>query len=725
MPGKLRPWRSFRGKLYAVFAILIILGSTLGVVGYLQLTQVERISANLVGTSGAHSLAEDLAAGLDYLEFDLDDYLVVGDEAIRSAVETDLSDIVSTLAKLEEQVLTDESLGPDLKMAIAETASLRAHVDKLLGDQTMDVGARTSMVADIDTHLNAVRGLYDEFNEASLAGVNASIVSQTGIVSALSVQLLVVGALIMAILLATSLYVGRSVRSIGKVTDAALAVAGGDLDREVPMLRRDEIGLLAGAFNSMTEQLSELIDDLEHRVEERTAQLSTVNETLQDEITERVRAEDELRQSKDFAETVLNSMPESIAIIDTTDFTILGANKVFIDSAGVASAEELAGLTCYAVTHGRCDPCSPPDDICPLTELKAGHTVASAEHVHRDASGKEHHAEVSIAAIPDASGKITRVVHMSRDITERKAAENALRDYADRLEAALQDLGQAQAQLLQSQKLEAIGGLAAGVAHEVNTPIQYVGDNTRFLQEAFTDLMSLQKQVDDLLRPHTYLLDAETKAAYEVALKNADVDFLVDEVPSAIEETIDGVNRIAEIVRALKEFSHPGGDEKSPIDLNRLVDNTVTVSKNEWKQVAEVVTILEPDIPPISAMAGPLGQALLVLIVNAAQAIGGAVGDGSEEPGTITITTSTDETSAEITVADTGPGIADEIKDKVFEHFFTTKEVGIGSGQGLAIAHSIVVEQHGGEIDFASTVGEGTTFRICIPKESSAESEAA
>ena len=222
--------------------------------------------------------------------------------------------------------------------------------------------------------------------------------------------------------------------------------------------------------------------------------------------------------------------------------------------------------------------------------------------------------------------------------------------------------------------------------------------------------------MDELIDQNAAQLSDATRAAYRDALEDADVEYLVEEVPAAIEQAIDGVHRVAEIVRALKDFSHPGGDTKTPIDLNQLVANTIAVCRNEWKYVAELDTDFAPGMPPVPALSGPIGQALLILIVNAAHAIADSQADDGAL-GKIKVSTSVDAAAATIAVADTGGGIPEEIKEKIFEHFFTTKEVGKGSGQGLAIARSIVVEQHGGEIDFTSTLGEGTEFQVRIPLE--------
>jgi len=283
---------------------------------------------------------------------------------------------------------------------------------------------------------------------------------------------------------------------------------------------------------------------------------------------------------------------------------------------------------------------------------------------------------------------------VARDITERRTLEG---------------------QLAQAQKLEAIGQLAAGIAHEINTPTQYVGDNTRFLKESFGDLGRLLEAYQTALAaakdgpiPPALIEQAETVA------QDVDIDYLRKEIPRAIEQSIEGTDRVAKIVRAMKEFSHPGEHEKMPTDLNKAIESTVTVSRNEWKYVADLVTDLDPALPEVPCLPGDVNQVILNLIINAAHAIADAT-DGSGEKGTITVGTRHDGDWVEIRVSDTGGGIPEAIRSRVFEPFFTTKDVGQGTGQGLAIAHTVVVEKHGGTIDFETETGKGTTFRLRLP----------
>jgi signal transduction histidine kinase len=286
----------------------------------------------------------------------------------------------------------------------------------------------------------------------------------------------------------------------------------------------------------------------------------------------------------------------------------------------------------------------------------------------------------------------------SRDITARNEAANALR--------------QAEQQHRLAQKLEAIGQLTAGIAHEINTPIQYIGDNGQFLSDAFGDL-------EKVLGPYYRLNESHDSAQVlleEMRLLAAGVDllYLRREIPNAIRQLLDGVTHVARIVRAMGEFSHSGPVDKSPADINRAIESAVVISRNEWKYVAEVTTDLDAGLPPVPCVVGEFSQVILNLIVNAAHAIADIVKDSGGK-GAIRIGTRRNGGFAEIRVSDTGGGIPEAIRSKVFDPFFTTKAVGKGTGQGLAIAQSVIVRKHGGTLSFESEDGVGTTFLIQLP----------
>jgi len=260
----------------------------------------------------------------------------------------------------------------------------------------------------------------------------------------------------------------------------------------------------------------------------------------------------------------------------------------------------------------------------------------------------------------------------------------------------ISEIKQLQSQLAQAQKLQSVGQLAAGVAHEINTPIQYIGDNGKFLEDAFRDLIRFSEQ------------DRRT------GLEDGTLDYLRGEVPKATSQLLEGVDQVARIVRAMKEFSHPGPVERSAADINRAIENTILISKNEWKYVADVTTDLDPHLPPVPCVVGEFNQVILNLIVNAAHAIADVVGDSGGR-GRIHISTRQKDGMLEVRVADTGPGIPEAIQSKVFDPFFTTKPVGKGTGQGLAIAHAVIVQKHQGRLTFESDPRRGTTFVVQLP----------
>lgn len=284
------------------------------------------------------------------------------------------------------------------------------------------------------------------------------------------------------------------------------------------------------------------------------------------------------------------------------------------------------------------------------------------------------------------------------------------------LSDALSELRNTQARLLQSQKMEAIGRLAAGVAHEINTPIQYVSDNVSFLRSAFDTLLKVVDQHLALLEAAgSGALSEEQVQAAEAALKAARLDYLRRNVPDAFEESLEGLGRVSGIVTAMKRFSHPSGEDMEPVDLVDLINTTVTVARNEWKYVAELETLFDEALPKVPCFRDEISQVVLNLIVNAAHAIGDVVLASPGSKGRITISTHLLDDCAEIRIADTGGGIPESIRTAVFDPFFTTKPVGKGTGQGLAMAYATVVEKHHGRIHFDTVPGEGTTFMIQLP----------
>jgi signal transduction histidine kinase len=336
-------------------------------------------------------------------------------------------------------------------------------------------------------------------------------------------------------------------------------------------------------------------------------------------------------------------------------------------------------------------------------------------------------AAVSARAAPRETAPSDSVSSRDRERTRELEATNAqLMLTAEDLASTLAALAEANARL-QTEKgerervegelrlahrLEAVGQLAAGVAHEINTPIQYIGDSVHFLQSAFDDLLPLLARVEALVPSlreagATFAAD-EIESAWEAA----DAGFIVEQVPSAVCRTLDGIGRVAAIVRAMKAFAHPGNEVRAPADLNEALKTTVVVSRNEYKYVADVVTDFG-EIPLVSCQIGEINQVFLNVIVNAAH----AVGERAEQTGVrglIGIETRRDGDDVVVKISDSGSGIPSELHEKIFDPFFTTKTVGKGTGQGLTIARSIIVK-HGGSLSFTSEVDKGTVFEIRLP----------
>jgi signal transduction histidine kinase len=301
-----------------------------------------------------------------------------------------------------------------------------------------------------------------------------------------------------------------------------------------------------------------------------------------------------------------------------------------------------------------------------------------------------------------------RTVHVRIVLGERTGTQTAR---GVLLDISLQK--QLESELQQAQKLESIGRLAAGVAHEINTPVQFVTDSVQFVRDSMTDLMMvLDKHRRSTERTAAGEPSSEIARDAQTAEADADLVYLSEQVPRALDRALDGLSRVATIVRSMKLFAHPHKDRCS-IDLNDAISSTLTIARGEYKYVAELETDFA-ELPPVSCFAGELNQVILNLVTNAAHAIGEAIA-GTEERGRITVTTRLDGDDAVIAIADTGTGVAPAIRGRIFEPFFTTKGPGKGTGQGLYQARSVIVDKHHGSLTFDTEVGAGTTFIIRIP----------
>jgi PAS domain S-box-containing protein len=396
---------------------------------------------------------------------------------------------------------------------------------------------------------------------------------------------------------------------------------------------------------------------------------------------ERARSEDKLRQLS----TVVEQSPISLLITDAAG-QITYVNHKFSQLTGYSPAEVLRKTPQMLLDAGY-SPLEMYTMLC--TAIREG-KEARAEFRTHEPGGETSWKLATARPITGPDGEITHFLLIKEDITERMQLELELR---------------------QAQKLEGIGQLAAGIAHEINTPTQFVTDNLTFLEESWERAHRLLELYRHTL--HANGLSPQTAALVIEAEQACDLDFIGKEVPRAIAQSLEGARRVARIVRAMKEFSHPGLAEKSAIDLNKNIELTTTIARSEWKYVSEVVMDLDPALPPVRCYPGDINQVVLNLVVNAAQAIKEKL-DGHGK-GQITIRTRKHGRFAEIAISDTGAGVPEEIRARIFEPFFTTKEVGTGTGQGLALAHTVVVKKHQGKIWFDTEVGSGTTFFLHLP----------
>lgn len=311
-----------------------------------------------------------------------------------------------------------------------------------------------------------------------------------------------------------------------------------------------------------------------------------------------------------------------------------------------------------------------------------------------------------------SDGRPLAIAYACVPLLEKDGVQGAILSFRD-----ISAFKQAQRDALQASKLASVGQLAAGIAHEINTPIQYIGDNLRFLSSAFQSIVGLLKRSEQLLDSIEGESAVQARAALRRAHEAADADYLLENIPEATRQSLEGAGQVARIVLAMKEFSHPGERAKAEVDLNRSVENTVTVSRNEWKQWAKLETRLDEALPRVNCLAGEINQVLLNLVVNAAHAIEEAKRGAA---GKITISTRRiDEEAVEIAIEDNGVGMTETVMEQIFDPFFTTKRVGRGTGQGLAICRDVVVNKHGGRISVNSTPGVGSRFSVILPISSS------
>ena len=401
-------------------------------------------------------------------------------------------------------------------------------------------------------------------------------------------------------------------------------------------------------------------------------------------------AAEKLREAHRETERLLSSM-SSFLIEVNGDLIVRRWNTTAESTFGIPASETLGNPFADSGIQWDWDAISPQFE----SWSNAAEPIRLSETRFVRPDGRDGVLGINVNSIQDDDGASLGFFLMGSDITDRKILES---------------------QLVHAQKLESIGQLAAGIAHEINTPTQYVGDNLEFLKGAFEDMATLSAAHAELVAAAKDGSPAEALAAKIAELaEDVGIDYLAAQIPKAIDQSIEGVQRVASIVKAMKEFSHPGAEEKELVDLNHLIESTITVSRNEWKYVADIEKDFDASLPSVPCLPGEFNQVILNIIVNAAHAIVDVAGEGSGQKGTITLRTRRDGDWAEVRIGDTGSGIPEKARTRIFDPFFTTKEVGKGTGQGLAISHSVIVEKHGGALTFETEMGEGTTFIIRLP----------
>ncbi|MCG8053912.1 MAG: ATP-binding protein [Candidatus Thiodiazotropha taylori] len=405
----------------------------------------------------------------------------------------------------------------------------------------------------------------------------------------------------------------------------------------------------------------------------------------------------DLKDKEQFLSDVTNSMSEGFVVLDNGG-VVKYTNPESARLIGWTE-DEMLGKQFSQIVYGEKKPPKEKNvKTIVMDTLKDGVIRADNDDLFTHKSGHQIDIVFSVSPMLQSEDE-KRVVLTFSDISERKRADRERMDL--------------ERQLNQTHKMEAVGQLAGGIAHEINTPIQYIGDNLKFIKESQQDMQNLLQDYAELSSKAKQQpeLHAELEKIDET-IEEIDLEYLTEETTNAIDQSITGASQVARIVLAMKEFAHPGGKDMALADLNRIVSNAVAVCKNEWKYVADTQLQLSDNLPDVKCLAGEVSQVVLNIIVNAAHAIEAAK---REEKGTITITTELKDEQVEIRVSDTGTGIPEEAQAYVFNPFFTTKDVGRGTGQGLAIAQDIIVGKHQGELLFETEQGVGTTFIIRLP----------
>lgn len=467
----------------------------------------------------------------------------------------------------------------------------------------------------------------------------------------------------------------------------------GHLADRVPIKGKDEISSLGNAINEMLQSLEAADyrlrhsrDELEKLIENRTAELVQVNLDLKHEITEHELGRKALSEAYNEIHLIISSISSIMIGVDNKGMVTLW-NDVASKLLSLSS-DDVVGLDFFALPiNWNRDKIAQEAAEC----VKSNKNIRMADILLRHQTDGIRILGITLTPLFLKDKEHPGFLLIGADITERRLLED---------------------QVGRSNKLEAIGQLAAGVAHEINTPTQLVGSNLRFLgQQLDTILGWLDKlhQQKDAAKTESKIPSLIMGSEKDVTL--AQLEYFKQEAPKAIEQSLEGIDRISHIVTAMRFFTHPGSENKEIADLNQIIQNAISLSRNEWKIIAEIKTDLDPNLPGVECLPIELSQVVLNIIINAIHAIQ----DSGEEKGQIVIVSRQAGELIEVSITDNGTGIPKEIQSKIFDPFFTTKDIGRGTGQGLAIAYTVIVKKHGGTLEFESETGKGTTFIISLP----------
>jgi len=614
---------------------------------------------------------------------------------LQDSNERQLTDRADSSAKLFATMTADAVVALDLATldALVEQALLNKglkyvrvlHENGRVLAEGGDEGAlKTTFEPDVSIRNIYVDGRFDVTHPIKIAGrtfgriemgIDAGSIS-TALAQARNWMLSVAGVEIVLVALFSYMLGSILTSQLKHLQRGAREVAAGNFGYQIDARGRDELSDTASSFNAMSDALEIYSSELE---------------------TARRKAEAGRAKAESTLEDAIESLSQGIVIFDRHE-KVLHMNSAY---------PSLYGEEREAVKHAK-----------------------NLEEINRIVEKTAKDIEDQAAESLEAKFQRTRLLDNGRFIlsTKRPTSTNGVvlveTDVTSIFEAQ-EKARQLELELMHAQKLESLGTLAGGIAHEINTPIQYIGDNLRFIETSLADYAAVLKSHETLvakLAEGGVALTEDVRTAiedYRMTVEERELDFLIEEAPVAAKQSSEGVEHVGNIVRAMKEFSHPSSKEMAPVDLNRVVERASVVCSNEWRHSAELNLNLANDLPMVEGLEGELNQVVLNLLVNAAQAIA----EKGSDLGRIDLSTESDDKSVILTISDTGIGIPPDIQKRIFDPFFTTKDVGVGTGQGLAITRDVIVNKHDGDITFETSESTGTCFKITLPLAHSGDFE--